>query len=91
MKHLDVRHCWLEEELEKGNCEVKRVDTKFNASDMLTRSPAAEELRKFFPTIGCHTMTANREYYNAVKTMLKAMPAAKVTAFLTNLADSLKP
>ena len=29
-------------------------------------------------------MTVNRENYNAVKTMLKAMPAAKVTAFLTS-------
>ena len=26
MKHLDVRHCWLQEELEKGNFKVKRVD-----------------------------------------------------------------
>ena len=60
---------------------MKRVDRKFNASDMLTHSPSAEELRKFLPMIGCHTMTVNRENYNAVKTMLKAMPAAKVTAF----------
>ena len=89
MKHLDVRHCWLQEELEKGNFKVKRVDRKFNASDMLTHSPSAEELRKFLPMIGCHTMTVNRENYNAVKTML-AMPAAKVTAFLTSLADVVK-
>ena len=73
MKHLDVRHCWLQEELEKGNFKVKRVDRKFNASDMLTHSPSAEELRKFLPMIGCHTMTVNRENYNAVKTMLKSM------------------
>ena len=90
MKHLDVRHCWLQEELEKGNFKVKRVDRKFNTSDMLTRSPSAEELRKFLPLIGCHTMTVNRENYNAVKTMLKAKPAAKVTAFLTSLADVVK-
>ena len=32
MKHLDVWHCWLQEELEKGNFKVKRVDRKFNAS-----------------------------------------------------------
>ena len=76
--------------LEKGNFTVKRVDRKLNASGVLTHSPSAEELRKFLPTIGCHTMTANRENYNAVKTMLKAMPAAKVTEFLTSLADSLK-
>ena len=43
MKHLDVRQCWLQEELEKGNFKVKRVDRKFNASDMLTHSPSAEE------------------------------------------------
>ena len=91
MKQLDVRHCWLQEELHKGNIKVKRVDRKFNASDMLTHSStSAEELRMFLPMIGCHTMTANRENYFAVKTMLKAMPAAKVTAFLTSLADSLK-
>ena len=85
-----MRHCWLQEELEKGNFKVKRVDRKFNASDMLTHSPSAEELRKFLPMIGCRTMTVNRENYNAVKTMLKAMLAAKVTAFLTSMADVAK-
>ena len=50
---------------------MKRVDRKFNASDMLTHSPSAEELRKFLPMMGCHMMTVNRENYNAVKTMLK--------------------
>ena len=87
--HAEIR-CLLQEELEKGNFKVKRVDRKFNASDMLTHSPSAEELRKFLPMIGCHTMTVNRDNYNAVKTMLKSMPAAKVTAFLTSLADVVK-
>ena len=90
MKHLDVRHCWLQEELEKGNFKVKRDDRKLNANDMLTHSPSAEELRKFLPMIGCHTMTANRENYNAVKTILKGMSAAKVTTFLTSLAGVVK-
>ena len=91
MKHMGVRHCWLQEELEKGNFKSETcVDRKFNASDMLTHSPSAEELRKFLPMIGCHTMTVNRENYNAVKTMLKSMPTAKVTAFLTSLADVVK-
>ena len=35
----------MQEELEKGNSKVKRVDRKFNASDMLTHSPSADELR----------------------------------------------
>ena len=34
---------------------MKRVDRKFNASDMLTHSPSAEELRKFLPMIGCQS------------------------------------
>ena len=90
MKRLDVRHCWLQEELEKRNLKVKRVDRKLNASDTLTHSTSAEELRRLPPMIGCHTMTANTENYNAVKTMLKGMPAAKVAAFLTSLADVVK-
>ena len=59
MKYLDFRHRWLREELETGN--LKRVDRRLNASDMLTHSSSAEELRKFLPMIGCHTMTANRK------------------------------
>ena len=43
MKHLDVRHCWLQEELEKGNFKVKRVDRKLNACDMLTHSPPLQK------------------------------------------------
>ena len=67
VKHLDVRHCWLQEEPQNVNYSVKRVDRKFNASDMLTHSPSAEELRKFFPMIGCHTMSVKRENFNAVR------------------------
>ena len=74
-----------------GNYNVKRVDRKFNASDMLTHSASAKELRKFFPMIGSHTMTVKKENFNAVKTMLKGMPAAKVTAFLASMAETLFP
>ena len=91
MKHLDVRHCSLQEGTGERKLQSENVLIESsNASDMLNHSPSAEELRKFLPMIGCHTMTVNRETYNAVKTMLKAMPAAKVTAFLTSLADVAK-
>ena len=88
MNHLDVRHCWLREELRNGNYRVKRVDRKFNASDMLTHSPSAEELRKFLSMTGCQTMTVKRENFNAVKTMLKRMPAPKITAFLASMGGN---
>ena len=42
---------------------MKRVDCKFDARDMLTHSPSVEELRKFFPMVGCHTMTVKKEYF----------------------------
>ena len=92
MKHLDVRHCWSQEELHSGNYSVKGVDRKLNASDMLTYSPSAEELRKFLPMIGCHTMDVCEEanFFNAVKTMLKAMLAATVTAFLASVVETLE-
>ena len=89
MKHLNIRHCWIQEKLQSGNNSVKRVDRKFNASDMLTQSPFAEELRKFLPMIGCHTMTVKKENFNAVETMLKATPAAKVTAFIAIMAEAM--
>ena len=60
------------------NYSVKPVDRKFYASDMLNHGPSAE--------IGCHTMTVKKENFNAVKT---AMPAAKVTAFLASMAETM--
>ena len=89
MKQLDVKHCWLQEELQSENHSVKRVDRKFNASDMLTHSPFAEELRKFLPMNGCHTMTVMKDNFNAIKIMLKAMPSAKETAFLASTAEAM--
>ena len=55
----------------------------------LTHSPSAEELRKFLPMIGCHTGTVKKEYFSAVQTMPKGMPAAKITAFLAIMAGTL--
>ena len=53
---------------------------------MLTHSPAGEELRRFLPVLGGHTMTAMKQDFGAVQTMLKQMPAAKFTAFLKSMA-----
>ena len=85
MKHLDVRHCGLQDELksQKLHSEAHRM---FNAGDMLTHSPAGEELRRFLRMLGCHTMTAMKQDFGAVQTMLKRMPAAKFTAFLKSMA-----
>ena len=49
----------------------------FNASDMLALSPSAEELRKFLPMIGCHTMTVKKVNSTAVQKMLKRSACSK--------------
>ena len=82
MKHLDVRHFWLQEELR--NYKMKRIDRKFNASDMLTHSPSAEELRKFLPMIGCHTTTVKKGKLQCNQDDAEGFLAAKSTAFLAN-------
>ena len=70
---------------------MKRVDRKFNAGDMLTHSPSAEELRKFLPMIGCHTMTVKEDNFNAIKTMQKVMSAAKMTVLLATMGGNVDP
>ena len=52
MKHMDVRLCWLQEEMEKGGYKCKRVDRSINAADMLTKTPNKAELDKFLPMMG---------------------------------------
>ena len=89
LKHLDVRNCWLQEELQNGTYSVKRVDRKFNASDMLSHCPSAEELRKFLPMFGCHTKTVTKENVHSVELVLKEMLAAEVTVFFARLAETL--
>ena len=74
---------------ENGHFQAKRVDRTFNASDMLAHGPSAEELRELLPVIGCHTMTVKNDIFNAVKTMLKGLLAAKIAAFLASMAGTL--
>ena len=49
MKPVNVRHCWLQEDLWNGNYKVKRVDRMFNASDMLALSPPQKNCGSSFP------------------------------------------
>ena len=69
VERLDVRHCWLQEELQNGNYKVKLVDRKFNASDLLT-VPPQKNYESSLHMISCHTMSVMKENFNAVKTML---------------------
>ena len=42
MKHLDARHCWLQEELARQAFKVTRVDRSENTSDAWTNAPSSK-------------------------------------------------
>ena len=48
MKHLDVGHCWLQEELQSGNCSVKRVESSTQLTCLLT-VPLQKNCESSFP------------------------------------------
>ena len=52
MKHLDIRHMWLQDECAEGRFVPKKVPRSENPSDMLTKTPSADELSKFAQKIG---------------------------------------
>ena len=87
MKHLEVRLFWLQERLEKMIYPVKRVDRAFSASDMLTRSPSSDELKRFNPLVCLFPMMLARGVYELVKTVLHEQPGKKlmVAALLSQL------
>ena len=47
MNHLDIRFMWLQEERANGKFIPKKVPKAVNPSDMLIKSPSAEEVQKF--------------------------------------------
>ena len=71
MKHLDVRHCWLQSQLEAGVFKVKRVDRIRNASDMLTHAPSSDELKRFLPMVGLFPLQCAAGSFKMLKTALK--------------------
>ena len=52
MKHLDIRFMWLQEECANGKFVPKKVPRDVNPSDMLTKTPNTEEVKKFTQMIG---------------------------------------
>ena len=51
IKHLDVKQLWVQEHTNSGDVCVHRVPRAENASDLLTHSFTALELRKFLTSV----------------------------------------
>ena len=82
MKHLDVRHCWLQAELAAKVFRVKRVDRSENASDALTHAPSKLELEKFLPNLGLFPLRCAEGSYKLMRTLLKEKPEIKDSSLL---------
>ena len=74
MKHLDVRHMWLQDMLEKGAYSVKKISREVNPSDMMTHPPSSQELEKFLPMIGIYPFACSEGGMSIVKTALASNP-----------------
>ena len=85
MKHLDVRHCWLQAELKAGGYSCKRVDRSANAADVLTKPPSAAELQNFKASLGLYPLAVARGAFSLVKSLLKSTPQVQVSAALLAL------
>ena len=93
MKHLDVRLCWLQEQLAKGAYTMKKVPREFNPSDMMTHAPSAAELQKFLPMVGIFERACADGPVELVKTALAARPSSSLklaTAVLACMAQQTK-
>ena len=84
MKHLDVRHLWLQEHLAKGAYSVKKIPRTENPGDVLTHAPSSRELEVFKSMMGLFRMQCSGGAIELVKSTLRARPEAdaKLTAMI---------
>ena len=76
MKHLDVRHMWLQELMSQGAYSARKIPREINPSDMLTHTPTAADLLKFLPMIGIFPFACSTGAATLVKTALVLRPAS---------------
>ena len=84
MKHLEVRHLWLQDQLAKGAYTCRKIARSENPSDMLTHPPSAAEIVKFREKLGMYPMECSLGAGTLVKNILKDKPekAAQVASIL---------
>eukprot|EP00971_Amphidinium_carterae_P266514 5286946-Amphidinium_carterae.1 len=52
-KHVSTRFLWLQEKTRSGEKAVKKIGTKYNTSDVLTKPLAGTTVRKHLTSLGC--------------------------------------
>ncbi|KAF4990463.1 hypothetical protein FGRMN_8456 [Fusarium graminum] len=56
-KYIDIRHHFIREKVESGDIDTRRVDTRYNTADMLTKSLGKGRLEDLLKMMGMITMT----------------------------------
>ena len=56
MKHPDIQYMWLQDKCAEGRFVPKKVPRSENMSDMLTKTPSADELSRFAQKIGLFSL-----------------------------------
>lgn len=52
MKHLDMKHCWLQGSVSRGEFEVERVASADIPADLMTKSFSPEVVQKHLRALG---------------------------------------
>ena len=86
MKHLDVKHMWLQELSGKGIFVTKKIPRTENFSDMLTHIPSAVEFKKFLPLIGMFPLEFSLDPLKHVKAKLVEGSGFGLSAKQTEIA-----
>ena len=85
MKHLNVRHCWLQVEMAQRALKVRRVERSENASNVLTHAPSADSLRRFFPSLGLFPLQCAEGSFRMLTTALKDVLDVQVAGLIWSL------
>ena len=71
---IDIRCMWLRTVAEKMVYTLKQLSREDKPSDMLTRSPAKDDLNELLPMIGIYPLTVMKRAVEIVKTVLRTYP-----------------
>ena len=59
VRHVDVQYLWIQSEIAQGNVDLKKIHTKANPADLMTKPLNAEIMRKHMDTL-CISVSRSR-------------------------------
>ena len=59
-KHIELKYLWIQDEIKEGKLELKKVETHFNPSDILTKYVPASVLGQHLPQLNIFKVPSQR-------------------------------